>query len=79
MVDFQCVGFGVEGEPGAKTTKGRGGDGAYISEEGVARWREGESATRLQPLGGDDTREVRDDLVGSSGPYGWMNEMHYKL
>jgi hypothetical protein len=33
MVDLQCVGFGVEGEPRTETAEGREGDVACISEK----------------------------------------------
>jgi hypothetical protein len=59
MVDLQCVGFGVEGELGAETTHGMGGDGSCISEEegsghdSVEGRRVGDAVAWLRPLGGD--------------------------
>jgi hypothetical protein len=56
MVDLQCVGFKVEGEPRAERTEGRGFDGARVSEEegrghdSMEGRRVGDVVARLWPL-----------------------------
>jgi hypothetical protein len=56
MVDLQCVGFKVEGEPGAERMEGRGFDGARVLEkegrghDSMEGRRVGDVVARLWPL-----------------------------